>query len=324
MRESIVGSVIAVALSLVVLVSTFLVPSMSFASSSGSSGTRGGSISITVLPATVESGSLSNKLFSVVRVVRPVAGGGGGGGDVIPPRISNVSASNITKTGADIYWETQELSDSQVEYWASPSMLSELDEEMVVDHHIRLTGLTTATTYHYKTMSKDGVGNLAVSDEYTFATPGTPAIFTISDLTISPTEVGIDESVTISAVVSNTGDTLGSYKVTFTIDKVVVATEDVTLAGGASQGVGFATSKDIAGTYTVNVGDLMASFVVRAVLPSLPPSPVPLPYQPPILPETPRSVIPMLAVSLILPLLVVAGVTLLVVRLVRRRRREGV
>ncbi len=99
-------------------------------------------------------------------------GGGAGGVDFTPPRVSDVSTSDITKTSADIYWKTQELSDSQVEYWTNPSMFSELDEERVINHHIHLTGLTPGTTYYYKTMSRDRAGNLGVSDEDTFTTLG--------------------------------------------------------------------------------------------------------------------------------------------------------
>jgi hypothetical protein len=110
--------------------------------------------------------------------------GGGGGGieiDATPPVISSVSHcyEGVTETTADICWTTNEPSTSQVEYWAGPSMLSPLDGSYVTTHSIQLTGLTSATTYHYKTMSKDMAGNLAVSLEYTFTTleaaPTTPA-----------------------------------------------------------------------------------------------------------------------------------------------------
>ena len=203
-------------------------------------------------------------------VSSPPSGGGGGGGgiggvDRTAPRLSDISASGITKTSTDIYWKTQELSDSQVEYWASPSMFSELDEAMVINHHIRLINLTPATTYHYKAMSRDKAGNLAVSDEYTFTTLGIPAAFSVSALEIAPTEVDIGEKVTINVVVSNTGDAAGSYEVTLKIDDVVVTTEEIIdLAGDADQKVTFTISKDAPDTYAVNVNGLSGTFVVRA------------------------------------------------------------
>ncbi len=93
--------------------------------------------------------------------------------------------------------------------------------------------------------------------------PPKPAAFATSTLTISPTEVDIGQRVTISVLVANTGELSGSYTVTLTINKVVVATRDVTLAGGASQKVTFITVKDVAGTYQVEVDGLTESFTVK-------------------------------------------------------------
>ena len=93
--------------------------------------------------------------------------------------------------------------------------------------------------------------------------PPVPAAFTISSLTISPAEVDVGKSVTISVLASNTGDLTGSYEVTLKIDNVVVATKEVTLAGGASQKVTFTTTKDVAGTYTVNVNGQSSTFTVK-------------------------------------------------------------
>ncbi len=193
--------------------------------------------------------------------------------DTVPPRLSSISAEDVTKTSAIIKWRTNEESTSQVEYWSSPSELSPLDETLVFFHEVRLTDLNPATTYHYKTMSKYDTGNLAVSGEYTVTTLGTPAAVTTSVLTISPTKVNIGESITISVTVTNTGDATGSHEVTLKIDNKVVATEEVTLASGASVEVTFTTSRDIAGTYTINVNGLSGTFTVSEVL--LPPPPVP-------------------------------------------------
>jgi len=103
--------------------------------------------------------------------------------DTIAPRISDVSLCpvGVTDTTADICWITNEESTSQVEYWASPRILSALDETLVTEHNGHLSGLIPSTTYSYRTMSKDEAGNLAVSDVYTFTTlenqsaPDTPS-----------------------------------------------------------------------------------------------------------------------------------------------------
>ncbi len=100
--------------------------------------------------------------------------------------------------------------------------------------------------------------------------PPKPAAFTTSALAISPTEVNIGERVTISVLVANTGDLSGSYSVTLTIDNVVVATEDVTLAGGASQKVTFTTAKDVAASYQVEVDGQRGEFTVVKPVPPPP------------------------------------------------------
>lgn len=116
-------------------------------------------------------------LFEIKCETPPPPAGGGGGGfapDNTPPVISGIwhCEEGVTETTANICWLTNEVSTSQVEYWSSPSMLSPLDEEYVLEHHIELTDLIPGTTYHYKTMSRDRPGNLAVSDEHTFTTLG--------------------------------------------------------------------------------------------------------------------------------------------------------
>jgi hypothetical protein len=188
--------------------------------------------------------------------------GGGGVSDTTPPTISDISVSNITETSADIAWKTGGTSDSQVEYWSSPSKLSPLDTRYVTKHLIHLTGLTPCTTYSYQTMSRDRAGNLAISDVYTFTTLG-EATFTSNDLSISPSQVSVGEKVNISVVVTNTGSCPGSYTVTLKIIDVVEATSEVTLDAGASKEVAFTTAKDEAGNYSVDVNGLSGSFTVK-------------------------------------------------------------
>ena len=121
-----------------------------------------------------------------------------------------------------------------------------------------------------------------------------PADFEASYLTVLPREVDPDEKVTISVKVTNTGDLSESYEVTLRLNKVAVATQEVTLEGGASQKVTFTTSKDVAGTYNVNVSGLSSTFTVTA--PPAPPAPAPpvapLPAPAPAPPVAPLPVAP--------------------------------
>ena len=96
-----------------------------------------------------------------------------------------------------------------------------------------------------------------------------PAAFTVSNLTITPAEVDMGEEVTISVLVTNTGDLSGSYQASLNIDGMAVATEEVTLAGGASETVTFTMTQDVAGTYSVTIDGQSGTFDVRLVLTKL-------------------------------------------------------
>jgi len=96
-----------------------------------------------------------------------------------------------------------------------------------------------------------------------------PAFFTASNLFITPTKVDMGEEVTINVLVSNTGDLSGSYEVILNIDGAAVATEEVTLAGGAGERVTFTTAQDIAGRYSVTIDGLSGTFDVKVVLTKL-------------------------------------------------------
>ena len=92
--------------------------------------------------------------------------------DTTLPTISNISANNITSSGAAIIWTTNEAADSQVEYGITMSYgnLTGLDASLVISHLVSLSNLQANTTYHYRVKSKDAAGNLAVSYDYAFTT----------------------------------------------------------------------------------------------------------------------------------------------------------
>ncbi len=106
--------------------------------------------------------------------------------------------------------------------------------------------------------------------------PSSPAgaTLTTSNLSLSPSEVNTGASVIISMQLTNTGEIEGSYIATLKINGVIEETEQVTLNGGASQTVTFTTSREVAGTYLVDVNGLTGSFIVReGVVSSPPPAP---------------------------------------------------
>lgn len=84
----------------------------------------------------------------------------------------------------------------------------------------------------------------------------------VSNLTISPTEVAPNETATISVSVANAGGSQGSYDVVLNINGVQEETRTVTLAAGASESVTFSVTRGDAGTYAVTIGSLSGSFTV--------------------------------------------------------------
>ncbi|MBA7565400.1 hypothetical protein ES708_07083 [subsurface metagenome] len=217
------------------------------------------------------------------------SGGVSGGGVVLlrgrdtrAPFISNIECADCTKTSIIIKWKTDERCTGRVEYWASEHMFSPWSESYALYHEVELTDLKPCCVYHFRTISKDRAGNEAISEEDTFNTLGTPATFAVSALSISPAEVEVGESITVSTLITNTGDGASTYEATLKIEDVAVATKSVTLAGGASEEVTFTTSKDAAGTYTVST-DSQSGTVVVMTPPTLPPAPEAPPAPPPTL-----------------------------------------
>jgi len=103
-----------------------------------------------------------------------------------------------------------------------------------------------------------------------------PAVFIISALSITPQEVNIGDEVTISALVTNTGNLEGIRRVTLEINNQVVEIQEVNLASGASEIVIFKISENAANIYSVNINGLSGSFVVKpATIPEAESAPAP-------------------------------------------------
>ncbi|OGO23512.1 MAG: hypothetical protein A2144_00080 [Chloroflexi bacterium RBG_16_50_9] len=112
-----------------------------------------------------------------------------------------------------------------------------------------------------------------------------PAAFTASGLTISPAQVNPGEPVNVSVNIANTGDLTGTYDVVLKINDRITSTRTVTVAGHASQKVTFATTQNVAGTYTVNIDGQTGTFTVKPPVTPVP-APAPKPTTPPVPPVT--------------------------------------
>jgi Purple acid Phosphatase, N-terminal domain len=99
-----------------------------------------------------------------------------GGSDVTPPVITRFpTVTDTTNTTATIYWETNEVSTSLVEYQADtagpPYSESQSNASYTTTHTMTITGLESATNYHFRVGSNDIPSNgMTYSNDDTFTT----------------------------------------------------------------------------------------------------------------------------------------------------------
>lgn len=93
-----------------------------------------------------------------------------------------------------------------------------------------------------------------------------PADFEVVSLDVEPSAVAVGETVTITAVVENSGGSEGTYNAVLTVDGATIDTRATSIAAGASETVTFSLVVDEAGTYEIGVGELSSSIIVAAGL----------------------------------------------------------
>jgi hypothetical protein len=102
----------------------------------------------------------------------------GGGGfliidktDKVAPMISNITVSDIKSDSVKINWTTDEESASFAEYGIDKNYGNAVGRyDSVKNHQIILNNLTSETKYSFRVLSHDSSGNLAKSEDNTFAT----------------------------------------------------------------------------------------------------------------------------------------------------------
>jgi hypothetical protein len=100
--------------------------------------------------------------------------------DNTPPRTTAVRVSEVGRDKATVTWTTDKPGTSQVRFGPStkygkeapsfPADSNHGSSHNVTSHTVALTGLQPGTTYHLAAVSRDPVGNLAVSDDQMFTT----------------------------------------------------------------------------------------------------------------------------------------------------------
>jgi len=103
-----------------------------------------------------------------------------------------------------------------------------------------------------------------------------PAEFIVSSLSITPSEVKPGEQISISAVVTNTGGSEGSYTAILIINDVEETREDVSIEVCKSQTIDFIVVRNSEGSYKVSIEGKTGQFSVSTPTPIVTPAPTPL------------------------------------------------
>ncbi len=100
--------------------------------------------------------------------------------------VSNIGASSVAATSANITWTTNVGGSSQVFYGTSSNygQSTAVNSTMLTSHSVSLSGLTPSTLYHYQVVSVDASNNSASSPDATFTTltDAAPVISNVSSI----------------------------------------------------------------------------------------------------------------------------------------------
>jgi hypothetical protein len=88
------------------------------------------------------------------------------------------------------------------------------------------------------------------------------AAFTAADLVIDPGKIKTGRSATVSVTVANSSIVSGTYKVVLKLNGEEADSKSIVLQPGASETVSFSVTKDVAGSYEVEVNGLTGNLVV--------------------------------------------------------------
>lgn len=135
-----------------------------------------------------------------------------------------------------------------------------------VDYEDVTLGAGASTTVTFKVTKDEGSYNIDIGGETTTLTVAglAPATFSVTGLTVSPSEIETGDSATVTATVENTGDLSGTYTAELKVNGATEDTKDVTVGVGESETVTFTVSKEEEGTYSIDVGGKTGTLTVTA------------------------------------------------------------
>ncbi|MEW6681369.1 MAG: fibronectin type III domain-containing protein [Nitrospirota bacterium] len=184
--------------------------------------------------------------------------------DTTRPTISSVAATNVTSTGATVTWTTNEAATTQVQYGTTTAYGSttSLNSTLLTAHSQSLTGLTAATLYHYRVLSRDAADNLATSADFTVTTlpaPDTtpPTISAVAATNVTSSSATITWATNEAATTQVTYGTTTTYGSSTPLNSTLVTAHSQNLSGLAAATVYHfrVVSRDAAGNQAIS-GDI--------------------------------------------------------------------
>ncbi len=138
----------------------------------------------------------------------------------------------------------------------TPSFSSEM--EVSVGYEVEVGDVYTIT------IKGSGAGENEHTVQFWLNVPAPgEAAFAVENLTVSPAEVEVGETVSISIAVTNIGELEGTYVATLRINGVAVENSSIALAAGASGQVTFNYTAAAPGEYNVSLGGRTGTFTVE-------------------------------------------------------------
>ncbi len=185
------------------------------------------------------------------------------GGGTQSLSVSGTSAGNVTQSSATVGWQTNLPATSQIEYGTSVSYgaTTALDASLVTNHQQGMSGLKSATLYHFRVHSKDANNNEAVSADMSVTTAAAPDT-TAPTVSISSPAPNATLSGTVS-VTATASDNVGVAGVQFKADGNNIGAEDASSPYSASLNTATlsngnhtltAIARDAAGNTTTSTG----------------------------------------------------------------------
>lgn len=121
------------------------------------------------------------------------------------PAFSNIQAGSVTNLTATVTWTSDQQSNTQMDYGttfgssllATYASTTTLNSTLVTAHSVSLSGLTPATTYHFRVRSSNSGGLTSLSSDFSFTTASIPVI-TVSPASLATASVGTAYSQTVA------------------------------------------------------------------------------------------------------------------------------